>query len=162
MRKILIWSLLVGIACLYGATNLAAKSDTVGSGHYTAKDSEFYLTPEQLLFIRPGLVMEITNVVIPADRQPEVTFTLSDPEGLPLDRTGVYTPGPVSTSFIIANIPAGAEAYYSYTNRIQTSPITNESAEQGTSDSGGTYTELAIGHYMYKFGTVLPEGYDMD
>ena len=160
MRSKIIWSLLIGIACLCGATNLAAKS--VDSGHYTAKDSEFYLTPEQLLFIRPGLVMEITNVVIPADRQPEVTFTLSDPEGLPLDRTGVYTPGPVSTSFIIANIPAGAEAYYSYTNRIQTSPITNESAEQGTSDSGGTYTELAIGHYMYKFGTVLPEGYDMD
>ena len=160
MRRKIIWSLLISIACLCGATNLAAKS--VDSGHYTAKDSEFYLTPEQLLFIRPGLVMEITNVVIPADRQPEVTFTLSDPEGLPLDRTGVFTPGPVSTSFIIANIPAGAEAYYSYTKRIQTSPITGDSAEQGTSDSGGTYTEMAIGHYMYKFGTVLPEGYDMD
>ena len=162
MRKRIIWSLLVSIACLCGATNLAAKSAAVDSGHYTAKDSEFYLTPEQLLFIRPGLVMEITNVVIPADRQTEVTFTLADPEGLPLDRTGVYTPGPVSTSFIIANIPAGEDAYYSYTKRIQTSPITGDSAEQGTSDSGGTYTEIAIGTYMYKFATVLPEGYDMD
>ena len=132
MRMKIIWSLLVSIAFLCGATNLAAKSDAVDNGNYTAKDSEFYLTPEQLLFIRPGLVMEITNVVIPADRQTEVTFTLADPAGLPLDRTGVYTPGPVSTSFIIANIPAGEEAYYSYTNRIQTSPITGNSAEQGS------------------------------
>ena len=87
MRIRIIWSLFVSIACLCGVTNLAAKS--VDSGHYTAKDSEFYLTPEQLLFIRPGLVMEITNVVIPADRQTEVTFTLTDPAGLPLDRTGI-------------------------------------------------------------------------
>ena len=162
MRIRIIWSLLIGFACICGATNLAAKSESIDNGNYTTKDSEFYLTPEQLLFIRPGLVMEITNVVIPADRQTEVTFTLADPAGLPLDRTGVYTPGPVSTSFIHANIPAGEESYYSYTNYIQTSPITGDSAEQGTSDSGGTYTEIAIGSYMYKFATVLPEGYDMD
>jgi hypothetical protein len=162
MRMKIIWSLLVSVAFICSTTNLAAKSDSVDNGNYTAKDSEFYLTPEQLLFIRPGLVMEITNVVIPADRQTEVTFTLADPAGLPLDRNGVYTPGPVSTSFIHANIPAGEDAYYSYTQRIQTSPITGDSAEQGSSDSGGTYTEIAIGTYMYKFGTVLPEGYDMD
>ena len=162
MSRKIIWSLLVSLVFLCSATNLAAKSDSIENGSYTTKDSEFYLTPEQILFIRPGLVMEITDVVIPADRQAEVTFTLEDPEGLPLDRNGVYTPGPVSTSFIIAYIGAGEEAYYSYTKRIQTSPITGDSAEQGTSDSGGTYTELAIGHYVYKFGTVLPEGYDMD
>ncbi|MGB5291287.1 MAG: hypothetical protein WBN41_07535 [Lysobacterales bacterium] len=162
MRVKTMWSLLVSLVFLCSATNLAAKSEVTDGGSYTTKDSEFYLTPEHLLFIRPGLVMEITDVVVPADRQAEVTFTLSDPAGLPLDRTGVYTPGPVSTSFIIANIPAGEEGYYAYTNRIQTSPITGDSAEQGTSDSGGTYTEMAIGTYMYKFGTVLPEGYDMD
>jgi len=162
MRKKFIWSLLVSIAFLCSASNVTAKSEAVENGSYTEKDSEFYLTPEQLLFIRPGLVMEITNVVIPADRQTEVTFTLSDPSGLPLDRTGVHTPGPVSTSFIHANIPAGEEGYYSYTNRVQTSPITGDSAEQASTDSGGTYTQIAIGTYMYKFATVLPEDYDMD
>ncbi|MDX2427775.1 MAG: hypothetical protein QNK22_03715, partial [Xanthomonadales bacterium] len=161
MRSRIFWSFLVSIVCICSAANVAAKSEAAGGGSYTTKDSEFYLTPEQLLFIRPGLVMEITNVVIPADRQAEVTFTLSDPAGLPLDRTGVYTPGPVSTSFIIANIPAGEEAYYSYTKRVQTSPITGDSAEQASTDSGGTYTEMSIGTYMYKFATVLPEGYDM-
>ncbi len=162
MRKRIIWSLLVSIACLCGVTNLAAKSDKVDSGFYTTKDREFYLTPEQLLFIRPGLVLKITSVVIPADRKTEVTFTIADPAGLPLDRTGITTPGPVSISFILANIPAGEEAYYSYTKRIQKSPITGVSAEQASTDTGGSYTELAAGTYKYKFGTVLPEGYDKD
>lgn len=162
MKIRIVWSLLVSIAFLCGASNLAAKSDAVENGSYTTKDSEFYLTPEQLLFIRPGLVLEVTDIVIPADRKTEVTFTLSDPAGLPLDRTGVYTPGPVSTSFILAYIPAGEEAYYSYTQRIQTSPITGDSAEQASTDSGGSYTELAIGHYVYKFATEVPDGYDMD
>ena len=162
MRMKLILALLVSIACLSSATTLLAKSDAANNGSYTTKDQEYYLTPEQLLFIRPGLELEIMDVVIPADRQPEVTFKLTDPAGLVLDRTGVNTPGPVSTSWILAYIPAGEEAYYSYTSRIQTSPITGDSAEQASSDSGGTYTDMGDYVYMYKFGTVLPEGYDMD
>ncbi len=94
--------------------------------------------------------------------KPEVTFTLTDPAGLPLDRTGVFTPGPVSTSFVLSYIPAFEEAYVAYTTRVQTSPITGDSAVQASTDSGGTYTELSIGTYRYKFGTVLPEGYDID
>ena len=92
----------------------------------------------------------------------KVTFKITDPEGLELDRSGVTTPGPVSTSFILAYIPAGEEAYLSYTSRIQTSSITGESAEQASTDSGGTYTDLGGGMYTYKFGTVLPVDYDAD
>jgi len=162
MRSKLFWSLLVSFACLCSVTNLAAKSETADSGNYTTKDSEYYLTPEELLFIRPGLVLKITDVVIPADRQTEVTFTLSDPAGLPLDRTGVDTPGPVSTSFVLSYIPYYEEAYVAYTTRVQTSPITGDSVEQASSDSGGTYTQLGMGTYKYKFGTVLPEDYQTD
>ncbi len=162
MNKKLIKPLLVGLLCLLGTANLAAKTEVADSGHYTTKDSEFYLTPEQLLFIRPGLVLEIVEVVIPNDRQPEVTFTLSDPAGLPLDRTGTFTPGPVSTSFVLSYIPAFEEAYVAYTTRVQTSPITGDSAIQASTDSGGSYTEISIGTYKYKFGTVLPISYDMD
>ena len=79
-----------------------------------------------------------------------------------MDRTGVHTPGPVSTSFILAFIPEGEEAYLSYTSRIQTSPDTGDSAEQASTDSGGTYTEISVGTYMYKFGTAVPADYDMD
>jgi hypothetical protein len=154
--------MLLTTAFLCGATDLAAKAGAVDDGFYTAKDKEFYLTTEQLLFIRPGLELEILDVNIPADRQTEVTFRLTDPGGLALDRSGVTTPGPVSTSFILAYIPAGEEAYMSYTSRVQTSPITGDSAEQASTDSGGSYTEMGDGTYMYKFGTALPENYDAD
>jgi hypothetical protein len=160
MRIKFIPPLLIGMLCLFGAADLTAKSESVDGGYYTSKDSEFYLTPEQTLFIRPGLVLNITEVAIPADRKPEVIFTIADPAGLPLDRTGITTPGPVNTSFILAYIPAFEEAYVAYTTRVQTSPITGDSVEQASTDSGGSYTELSVGTYRYKFGTQLPEGFD--
>ena len=162
MKVKLVQSILIGLVLLFSSAILVAKSDVVDDGYYTTKDSEFYLTPEQLLFIRPGLVLEIIEVVIPPDRQTEVTYTISDPAGLPLDRNGVHTPGPVSTSWVLSFIPAYEEAYVAYTTRVQTSPITGDSATQAATDTGGAYTELSIGTYKYKFGTVLPEGYDMD
>lgn len=161
MNKFFVRPLIIGTLLLLGATNLAAKSEPAGGGYYTSKDREFYLTPEEVLFIRPGLVMTITDVVIPSDRKPEVTFTLADPAGLPLDRDGIDTPGPVSTSFILAYIPEQEEAYVAYTTRDQTSP-NGQTATQASSDSGGTYTTISQGHYKYKFGTELPEGYDQD
>jgi hypothetical protein len=54
----------------------------------------------------------------------------ADPRGLPLDRNGVNTPGPRSTSFVAAFIPKGQTDYIAYTRRTQTSPITNNSAVQ--------------------------------
>jgi len=154
--------LLLGMVFLFTATNLASKTDAADGGYYTTKDKEFYLTSDEIYFIRPGLELEILDVTIPADRQLEVTFKLSDPGGLPLDRNGVFTPGPVSTSFVLSYIPQGEEAYVAYTTRVQTSPITGDSAVQGSADSGGTYTDLGEGQYKYKFNTVLPPDYDTD
>lgn len=162
MKTTALKRLLPGLLCFFVATGLAAKSELADNGSYTTRDKEFYLTPEQALFIRPGLELTILNVVIPEDLQTEVTFRITDPAGLPLDRTGETTPGPVSTSFILAYIPRFEEAYLAYTSRIQTSPITGDSAEQGSTDSGGSYTDLGDGTYLYKFGTVLPEDYDRD
>ena len=162
MRLKSITPLLVSMACLCCASNLAAKSADTDNGNYTTNDKEYYLTADEVLFIRPGLELEIIETIIPDDRQLEVTFRLTDPAGLALDRDGVSTPGPVSTSFILAYIPAGEEAYLAYTSRIQTSPITGDSAEQASTDSGGSYTDLGDGTYMYKFATVLPENYDTD
>ena len=160
MRRNIFRSLLLSFICLVSVTDLAAKS--ADEANYTSKDSEYYLTPEQLLFVRPGLELDIIQVKIPGDRQTEVTFKLTDPAGLPLDRSGNDTPGAVSTSFILAYIPEQKESYVSYTSRVQTSPITGDSAEQASTDSGGTYTDLGDGTYRYKFGTVLPENYDID
>jgi hypothetical protein len=149
MKNRLFWTLIAGLVLLMSTSSwVSAKSGGPGDGVYTPADKEFYLTDEEVAFIRPGLELEILSVVIPADRQPEVTFMITDPAGMPLDREGIFTPGPVSTSFIMAFIPAGEEAYVAYTTRVQTSPITEESAIQATTT------------YMYKFATVLPENYD--
>jgi hypothetical protein len=141
---------------------LAAAGEGGNAGGYTAADKEFYLDETQVAFIRPGLELQILDVVIPSDLKPEVTFMLSDPAGLPLDRSGIFTPGPVATSFILGYIPEGEEAYVAYTVRTQTSPISGDSAVQASTDSGGTYTDLGDGAYLYKFGTTLPADYDTD
>ena len=162
MKRYAMSVLMVGLALILGtSSNLLAKSDIADNGAFTERDKEFYLTEAQIAFIRPGLELEIVEVVIPADLQPEVRFKLTDPAGLPLDREGITTPGPVSTSFILSYIPAGEEAYVAYTTRIQTSPITGDSAEQASTDSGGSYETITTGEYIYKFATVLPDDYDV-
>ena len=163
MNNRLLWTLIAGAVLMMSASSwVSAKSGDPGDGGYTAADKELYLTESELAFIRPGLVLEILDVVIPSDLQTEVTFKITDPAGLPLDRAGIFTPGPVSTSFILSFIPEAGEAYVAYTTRVQTSPITGDSAVQASTDSGGTYTDLGLltGTYMYKFGTVLPADYD--
>jgi len=142
----ILWSFLVTVACLFGATNLAAKAGAVDNGAFTAKDKEFYLTPEEILFIRPGLVVEILDVVIPADMQLEVTFSIEDSSGLPLDATGVYTPGVVDMRFTLANIPMGEE------QKVRL-------AYERTSRNG-TLTNPSPGMYTYKFDYVMDSDQD--
>lgn len=141
---------------------LAVAGEGGNAASYSAADKEFYLDETQVAFIRPGLELEILDVVIPSDLKPEVTFMATDPAGLPLDRSGIFTPGPVSTSFILSFIPEEGGGHLAYTKRVQTSPITGDSAEQASTDSGGSYTDLGDGVYMYKFGTTLPADYDAD
>jgi hypothetical protein len=163
MKKRLYWIFTLSLVVLFSTSSLVwAKSDAKDAGTWAPADKEYYLTESELAFIRPGLELEILDVVIPSDGLTEVEFKITDPAGLPLDREGISTPGPVSTNFILSVIPAGEEAYVAYTTRVQTSPITGDSATQATSDSGGTYTDMGDGVYLYKFGTEVPEGYDMD
>jgi len=150
---------LIVLACT--ATLLSAR-DSVDRGIFTEQDKAFYLNDHEFVFLKPGLELEILGVEIPADRQTEVRFTLADPDGRPLDREGHKTPGEISTNFILAYIPAGEKQYVNYITREVTSSISGNTAIQGTSDSSGTYTELAPGEYLYKFVTVLPEDFDMD
>ena len=120
----------------------------------------FYADPSVLAFVRPGLVTKIQSALIGSDGTITVTFSLSDPKGLPLDRTGTNTPGPVSTSFIAATINKGDEQYTAYTTRTQTSPITKVSAIQAGTDSGGVYQQVGNGVYTYTFHTKAPATID--
>lgn len=139
-----------------------AKSDVAADYGFTSSDKAAYLTEAEIAFVRPGLEMEIINVSNPDDRQPEVTFKIMDPAGLPLDIEGITTPGPVRILFTLAYIPESQEVYVAYTARMVTSGDGANTVEQASYDSGGVYTEIADGEYIYKFATVLPEGYDMN
>jgi OmcA/MtrC family decaheme c-type cytochrome len=135
--------------------------DAVASHDYTKHQVEYYLTDDEKSYARPGLTVEIVDVDIPADRYPVVEVTFVDDMGQPLDRNGVLTPGSISMRFVIAWYDAVDRQYTAYTTRVQTSPITGDSAEQATSDSGGTWEDVEIGRAFYTFGTQLPEDFDM-
>lgn len=129
---------------------------------FGVNDKAYYATEAQVNFVRPGLVFTITGVTVAADGTVTARVKMADPMGVPLDRDGVFTPGPISGSWILAKIPSGATQYEAYTTRVQTSPITGKSATQAGADSGGSWTKVADGIYDYKFGKKLPAGYDMN
>lgn len=119
-----------------------------------------FLSPAEVDFIRPGLVLDVLSVAIDTDNTVRYRFRITDPRGVPLEREGNVTPGPVSISQVLAYIPKGTGIYTSYTTRTQVSPINGERAIQASADTGGTYTKISDGVYEYKFGTKLPADYD--
>ena len=94
---------------------------------YTKFQKAFYASDAVINFVRPGLVFKIAGAQIAQDGTITAHVLVTDPEGLPLDKDGVNTPGKVSISFIAASIPKGKTQYVAYTTRTQTSPITNKS-----------------------------------
>src|SRR5260370_6526455 len=117
---------------------------------FTRHDKAYYLDAAQANFIRPGLSIAIKSVKIASDGTVTTDFTLADPKGLPLERDGVFTPGAVSTSFVLSYIPQGQTQYVSYTTRLENDPNSVvPNAVQATTDSGGTYSKVTDGEYVY-------------
>ena len=155
---------LLTILLLLSAPAVFAAEGESGETTFTKDDKAFYLSEKEQIFIRPGLVITIVEASIDADGTVQARFTATDPAGMPLDRNGVFTPGAISTSFIIAVLPAGESQYVSYATSSNTSrptsPFPGVTEVQASSDSGGTYEEVTMGEYIYTFGTVAPAGYD--
>jgi OmcA/MtrC family decaheme c-type cytochrome len=122
---------------------------------YPSSSKEFWLTQDQFDFIRPGFHITVNSVTIPADGQAIADLSFTDDGNQPLDRLGQITPGALSVSLILAWWDAGARQYTAYTTRSQKSPITGVTAIQAGTDSGGTWTDLAVGHSTYRFKTVV-------
>lgn len=150
----------VGLLVLLAAFLVLLTAASVKKRDYSPLDRAFYLTDKQIAFVRPGLQFDITDVMIAGDGTVSVDFTVADDRGLPLDLDGVFTPGPISASFVLTRIPEGETQHVAYTVRNQTSPITNVTAEQAAADSGGSFTKLGEGNYRYTFGTKLPAGFN--
>lgn len=147
----------VATLILTGAFTVGLMSSTTPP--YTALDKAFYADEATVSFVRPGLVLSILSHEVAADGTVKARIKMTDPKGLPLDRDGITTPGNVSTSFVLAKIPANSDYYQAYTTRTKTStwPATvGKKSKQASSDSGGRYEKMADGEYMYTFGYKLP------
>jgi hypothetical protein len=142
------------IALVVGISTSAPKKP------YSSHEKAYYADSAAVQFVRPGLVFKISEAQIAADGSVTATVAITDPQGLPLDRTGTLTPGAVSLSMVVAVIPKGQSQYTSYSTRTQSSTITGKSALQAAADSGGNFTQLGDGLYQYKFGTRAPSGFD--
>ncbi len=128
--------------------------------HFTAQQQEFYLSAEQIAYIRPGLNITVNGVAIGSDGKPVADVSFTDDGGQPLDRAGVLTPGTLSLSFILDWYDPATRHYTDYFTSTQTSPITGVSAQQATTASG-TWEDLETGHARFHFTKALPAGYDV-
>jgi len=110
---------------------------------------------------KTGVVVKIQSAAIAKDGTITARATIVDSDGIPLDRLGVATKGPVSMSFIAAYIPSGQTQYVSYTTSVASATLnSNPSQTQAANDSGGTFTTNAIGDYTYTFKTKAPATFD--
>lgn len=125
---------------------------------YTETSKEYYLTQDQFDFARPGYNIKINSVTIGADRKPVVDVNITDSLGAPLDRLGVQTPGVCSASFVIAWYNPTTRDYTSYLTRTRTGAA--GTVTQATSDSGGKFNDIEVGHYTYTFAGTVPASFD--
>jgi OmcA/MtrC family decaheme c-type cytochrome len=126
---------------------------------YSPREKAFYADPALVAFVRPGMVITINAASISAAGVISVTYTVSDPLGLPLDASGVTTPGVISLAYVAAYIPKGQEQYVAYTTGQATGSalgtITRPSFE-----IGGKATQIGPGLYQYTFKAHAPAGFD--
>jgi OmcA/MtrC family decaheme c-type cytochrome len=126
---------------------------------FTPHEKAYYADPSVVAFVRPGFVITVVSATITSGGTISVDYKLTDPKGVALDRSGIVTPGPITLSFLAAYIPKGQEQYTSYIVRTATAP-SGAMATQAASDSGGTTQTVAVGEYVYTYGTKAPSGFD--
>ncbi|MBZ5636349.1 MAG: OmcA/MtrC family decaheme c-type cytochrome [Acidobacteriia bacterium] len=126
---------------------------------YSPRERAFFADDPTVQFVRPGLVIKINSAQIAADGTITTVYTITDPQGLPLDSSGVTTPGTISLSFVAAVLPNDQDHYTSYTTRPTTGTVLG-STQQAGADSGGISTPAAHGQYQYTFHTRAPSNID--
>ena len=114
-------------------------------------------TPLAPWLTAPGLEVEVMSAEIEGGAA-SVTFRLTDPNGVPVDRTGLLTQGTVSASFALAWLDeedGDPLQYTSYITRVQT--VGDVSATQATTESTGTFevVDRADGIYRYTFAAAI-------
>ena len=131
---------------------------------YSPRDKAFYADPALVAFVRPGLVITINSAKITSSGALgggviSVTYTLTDPSGLPLDAAGVTTPGVISLAYVAAYIPKGQEQYVAYTTAQATGKVLG-TITRPNFELGGKATQVGPGQYQYTFKAQAPAGFD--
>jgi OmcA/MtrC family decaheme c-type cytochrome len=144
------------VTVLAGAIGL----QSAGKSSFRKNQKAFYADANVINFVRPGLAFKVSSASIASDGTITARVLVTDPQGLPLDKNGVDTPGTVSMSFVAATIPSGQKQYTAYTTRTVTAASGGATATQASADSGGTLSANADGDYTYVFKTKAPAGFD--
>ena len=110
-------------------------------------------------FVNPGLVITINSASISSSGAISVTYTLTDPSGLPLDATGTTTPGAVSLAYIAAYIPKGQEQYTAYTVSQATGKVLG-TITRPDFELGSPAVQVGPGQYKYTYQAQAPAGFD--
>ena len=126
---------------------------------YSKHEKAYFASDATVEFVRPGLVIGIKSAQIATDGTISVVYTITDPQGLPLDSAGITTPGTVGLSFIAAVLPKNEEDYTAYTTRTAAGKVV-ATTQQAGADSGGVSTQTGAGQYQYIFKTHAPSGFD--
>ncbi|MGD1093031.1 MAG: OmcA/MtrC family decaheme c-type cytochrome [Bryobacteraceae bacterium] len=127
---------------------------------YSPRDKAYYASPDLVAFVQPGLVITINSASINSAGAISVTYTVTDPSGLPLDVAGVNTPGAISLTYFAAYIPKGQEQYVSYTTATATGAALGTVTRPTFEEGGGTVTTVGPGQYTYIMTTKAPAGFD--
>ncbi len=124
--------------------------------------------PRSSLAAGPGLKLSIKTASIDPQGVATATFQITDGAGIPLDAKGIYTPGPVTISFMLAWLgqqdgDAGVQPlqYTSYMTRTQ-SVDGGSSAQQASTDPADKAeikeVDPSSGTYEYKYATKIDVG----
>jgi OmcA/MtrC family decaheme c-type cytochrome len=153
------WKRYVRAAAIAAALVISLTGQTK-KHRFSPHEKAFYADATLLDFVNPGLTITINSATIAADGTITATYTLTDPNGLPLDTTGATTPGPISLGYIAAVLPNNQEEYFAYTTRANSGPAVASTNQPGV-DSGGVVTTIGPGQYQYVFHTKAPIGFDV-
>ncbi len=126
---------------------------------FTVHDKAYYAMQVNDSSFMPGVIVKLKSATIGTDGTIKADFTLNDPAGGPLDKTGVQTAGTIEVGLVVAVLPKGQEQYTPYTTSVKNAP-NGVSAVQAAYDSGGTFQEISSGEYVYTFATKAPAGFD--
>ena len=131
------------VFCVGGAGGAARSTEGLRCGPKEPANGQVrpHAADQNLInFIRPGISVKVVSAAIANDGTITARVNISDPKGLPLDMTGVTTPGAVTLRLIAAYIPAGQKQFVAYTTTLAKATLnSNPSQTQAATDSGGTW-----------------------